>query len=56
MVNRPQKGRSTDFKQKIVDFIGNICYIPTSGICFIKNITFLTGEDCLNEFLTFIRD
>ena len=36
--------------------IVNICYIPTSGNCFIKYINHLTGKDYMNEFLTFIRD
>ena len=33
-VNRPHCGRSTDFKQDIVEYIGNNCYIPTNGNCF----------------------
>ena len=37
-VNRSQYGRGTDFKQDIVAFMGNNCYIPTSGNCFIKCI------------------
>ena len=35
-VNRSQYSRGTDFKQDIVEYIGNNCYIPTSGKCFIK--------------------
>ena len=35
-VNRSQYGRSTDFKQDFVEYIGNNCYIPTSGNRFIK--------------------
>ena len=38
IVSRSQYGRGTDFKQDIVDYIGNKCYIPTSGNCFIKCI------------------
>ena len=34
-INRTQYGRGTDFKQDIVEYIGNNCYIPTSGNCFI---------------------
>ena len=37
-VNRSQYSRGTDFKQDFVEFIGNNCYIPTSGNCFIKCI------------------
>ena len=39
-VNRSQYGRGTDFKQDIVEYIGNNCYIPTSGNCFIKCINY----------------
>ena len=35
-VNRSQFARGTDFKQNIVEYIGNNCCIPTSGNCFIK--------------------
>ena len=55
IVNRSQYGRITDFKQNIVEFIGNNCYIPTSGNCFIKCINYFTQKDYTEEFLTFIR-
>ena len=35
-VKRSQYGRRTDFKQDIVKYIGNNCYIQTIGNCFIK--------------------
>ena len=54
-VNRSQYGRGTDFKQDIVQYIGNNCYIPTSGNCFIKCINYFTKKDYTEEFLTFIR-
>ena len=54
-VNRSQCGRGTDFKQDIVEYIGNNCYIPTSGKCFIKCINYFTRKDYTEEFLTFIR-
>ena len=54
-VNRSQYGRGTDFKQDIVEYIGYNCYIPTSGNCFIKCITYFTKKDYTEEFLTFIR-
>ena len=54
-VNRSQYARSTDFKQDIVEYIGNNCYIPTSGNCFIKCINYFTRKDYTEEFLTFIR-
>ena len=54
-VNRSQYGKGTDFKQDIVEYIGNNCYIPTSGNCFIKCINYFTNKDFTQEFLTFIR-
>ena len=54
-VNRSQYGRGTDFKQDIVEYIGNNCYIPTNGNCFIKCINYFTKKDYTQEFLTFIR-
>ena len=54
-VNRSQYGRGTDFKQDIVEYIGNNCYIPTSGNCFMKCINYFTKKDYTEKFLTFIR-
>ena len=54
-INRSQYGRGTDFKQDIVEYIGNNCYIPTSGNCFIKCINYFTKKDYTQEFLNFIR-
>ena len=55
-VNRLENGRSTDFKQDIVENTGKNCYIHTSGNCFIECINPLTGRVYIIEFLTFIRD
>ena len=44
-VNRNQYGRGTNFKQDIVEYNGMKCYIPKSGICFIKSISFSTKKD-----------
>ena len=54
-VNRSQYGRGLDSKQDIVENIGNSCYIPTSGNCFIKFSNYLTGKDYMRRILTFIR-
>ena len=43
--NISQCERSTEFKQDIVESIGNNCYIPTSGYCFIKCIKSFTNQD-----------
>ena len=53
--NRSQYGKGTYFKQDIVEYIGNNCYIPTSGNCFIKCINYFNKKDYLEEFLTFVR-
>ena len=54
-VNRSKYGRGTDFKQDIVEYIGNNSYIPTNGNCFIKCINYFTKKDYTEQFLTFIR-
>ena len=54
-VIRSPYGRSTVFKQNIVEYIGNKCFIPTSGNCFIKCIKYFTNKGYREKFLTFIR-
>ena len=54
-VNRSQYGKGTDFKQDFAEFIGNNCYLPASGICFIMCLNYLTGKDYTEEFSTFAR-
>ena len=41
--------------QEIVEYHGRSCYIPSSGMCFIKCINYFTKKDYTEEFLTFIR-
>ena len=41
--------------QGIVEYHGQNCYIPNSGMCFIKCILYFTKKDYTEEFLTFIR-
>ena len=53
-VNRSQYRRGRDFKQDIVEYICNSCYIPTSGNCFAKGVIHITGKD-YSDLLTFIR-
>ena len=55
-VNRAEYGRGAAFKPDIVEYIGENCSIPTSGICFIKCNKYLSGRDFMNEFSTLIRD
>ena len=38
VVKRSAYGKGTNFMQKIVEYHGQNCYIPSSGMCFIKCI------------------
>ena len=55
VVKRSAYGRGTNYMQEIVEYHGQNCYIPTSGMCFIKCINYFTKKDYAEEFLTFIR-
>ena len=55
VVKRSAYGRGTNYMQEIVEYHGQNCYIPTSGMCFIKCINYFTKKDYTEEFLTFIR-
>ena len=55
VVNRSAYGKGTNYMQEIVEHHGQNCYIPTSGMCFIKCFNRFTKKDYTNEFLTFIR-
>ena len=55
VVKRSAYGRGTNHMQEIVEYYGRNCYIPTSGMCFIKCINYFTKKDYTEEFLTFIR-
>ena len=55
IVKRSVYGRGTNYTQEIVEYLGQNCYIPTSGMCFIKCINYFTKKDYTEEFLTFIR-
>ena len=55
VVRRSAYGEGTIYMQEIVEDLGQNCYIPTSGMCFIKCINHFTKKDYREEFLTFIR-
>ena len=55
VVKRSAYGRGTNYMQEIVEYHGQNCYIPTSGMCFIKCINYFSNKDYTKEFLTFIR-
>ena len=55
VVRRSAYGRGTNYMQEIVEYHGQNCYLPTSGMCFIKCINYFTEKDYTEDFLTFIR-
>ena len=55
VAKRSAYGRGTNYMQEIVEFHGQNCYLPTSGMCFINCINYFTKKDYTEEFLTFIR-
>ena len=55
VVKRSAYGKGTKYMQEIVEYHGQNCYIPTSGMCFIKCINYFTRKKNTEEFLTFIR-
>ena len=55
VVKRSAYGKGTNYMQEIIEYHGQNCYIPSSGMCFIKCINYFTKRDYTNEFLTFIR-
>ena len=40
---------------EIVEYYGQNCYIPSSGMYFIRCINYFTKKDYTEDFLTFIR-
>ena len=54
VVKRSVYAKGTNYMQEIVEYHGQNCYIPTSGMCFIKCINYFTEKDYTEAFLTFI--
>ena len=44
-VNRNQYGNGCSFDKIIIEYRGNNCFIPTKNYCFVKCISYLTGQD-----------
>ena len=44
VVKRSAYGKGTNYMQKIVEYHEQNCYIPTSGMCFIKCINYFTKK------------
>ena len=45
VVKQSAYGKGANYMQKTVKNHGENCYIPTSGICFIKGINYFTKKD-----------
>ena len=55
VVKRNAYGKGTNYMRKIVEYHGQNCYIPTSGMCFIKCNNYFTKKHYTEEFLALIR-
>ena len=55
VVKRSAYGKGTNYMQKLVEYLGQRCYIPFSGMCFIKCNNYFTRKDYTETFLYFIR-
>ena len=55
VVKRSAYGKGTNYMREIVEYHGQNCYIPTSGMCFIKCINYFTKKDYSEKILFFIR-
>ena len=44
-IKRSAYGKGSNYMQKIVEYHRKNCYIPTSGLCFIKCINYFTEKD-----------
>ena len=55
-VNRSQYGNGCDFKHEIIEYRGNICFIPSISYCFIKCTNSLTNSDYKEQYLDVIRN
>ena len=55
-VNRSQYGNGCDFKDEIIEYRGNNCFIPPKEYCFPKCNNYLTGQDYKEQYLDFIRN
>ena len=55
-VNQSQLGNGCDFKDEIIEYRFNNCFIPTKRYGFVKCIKFLTGQNYKKQYLDFIRN
>ena len=50
VVKRSAYGKGTNHMQEIVKYHGQNCYIPISGMCFLKCISYFTKKNYSEEF------
>ena len=55
-INRCEYGNGCSFDKLIIEYLGNNCFIPTKGYCFVKCIKYLTGQEYKEQYLDFIRN
>ena len=55
VVKRFAYAKGTNYRKDIVEYCGQNCYTPTSGMCFIKCINYFTQKDYTEDVFTFIR-
>ena len=55
-VKRSNYGTGCDSFKKIVEYRGNLCYIPEENECFRKCIEFIYKKDYSNEYHEFVID
>ena len=56
LVNRSQYGNGCDFKHELIEYQGHNCFLPYKGYCFVKCISFITGQVFQRQCLYFIRN
>ena len=54
-VNRSNHGRGADEFNKILEYQGNNCYIPSGNGCFLKCINYIFKKDFSKEYFEFIK-
>ncbi|ESO86699.1 hypothetical protein LOTGIDRAFT_166974 [Lottia gigantea] len=55
IVKRSKTGRGGNLLKKINEYIGENCYIPSDGYCFIKCVNIFMNKDLTKQFQDFIN-
>ena len=56
VVKRSAHAKGTNCMKEILEYRGRNCFIPTSGMCFIKCNNYFTQKNYTEEFKDFIRN